>query len=94
MIDIGSDLQRAYDEGYRKGKEDEHRWWSEHCANCTDNEDEPQTETKTETQKSNLSFKTDTPIFIHGKSVDKSSISSLISDLNKLKTEMTELGKE
>lgn len=56
--------------------------------------DEPQTETKTETQKSNLSFETDTPIFIHGKSVDNLSISSSISDLTKLKTEMTELGKE
>ena len=41
MIDIGADLQRAFDEGYEKGKADEHRWWSEHCANCTDG-DRPQ----------------------------------------------------
>ena len=32
--------------------------------------------------------------FINGLSVDKSSISPLISDLTKLKTEMTELGRE
>ena len=42
MIDIGADLQRAYDEGYRKGKEDEHRWWSKLCANCDGVIDEPQ----------------------------------------------------
>ena len=41
MVDIGADLQRAFDEGYEKGKADEHRWWSEHCANCTDG-DRPQ----------------------------------------------------
>lgn len=30
-------LEREYyGLGYRKGKEDEHRWWSKHCANCTD----------------------------------------------------------
>ena len=28
------DSQKAYDIGFRKGKEAEHRWWSEHCANC------------------------------------------------------------
>lgn len=43
MVDIGADLQRAFDEGYEKGKADEHRWWSEHCANCTDG-DRPQGE--------------------------------------------------
>ena len=42
MIDIGADLQRAFDEGYRKGKEDEHRWWSKLCANCDGVVDEPQ----------------------------------------------------
>ena len=41
MFDIGADLQRAFDEGYEKGKADEHRWWSEHCAKCTD-ADRPQ----------------------------------------------------
>ena len=44
MFDIGADLQRAYDEGYKQGKEDERRWWSNHCANCKDAEQtEPQT---------------------------------------------------
>ena len=35
---------KAFAEGYQKGKEDEHRWWSNHCANCTDYKDEPQTD--------------------------------------------------
>lgn len=36
MIDIGADLQRAFDEGYEKGKAEERRWWTEFCANCKD----------------------------------------------------------
>lgn len=27
MIDIGLDLQRAYDDGYQQGIKDEHEWW-------------------------------------------------------------------
>lgn len=36
-------LDLTDDEGYERGKADEHRWWSEHCANCTD-ADRPQGE--------------------------------------------------
>ena len=27
MVDIGLDLQRAYDDGYQQGIKDEHEWW-------------------------------------------------------------------
>ena len=27
MVDISLDLQRAYDDGYQQGIEDEHEWW-------------------------------------------------------------------
>ena len=50
MVDIGLDLQRAYDDGYQQGIKDEHEWWvakaiemalneckAKHngCKNCT-----------------------------------------------------------
>ena len=28
--------EMIYREGYRRGKEEEHKWWSFHCAKCTD----------------------------------------------------------
>ena len=28
--------QMIFNEGYRRGKEEEHKWWSFHCAKCTD----------------------------------------------------------
>lgn len=30
--------QMIYNEGYRRGKEEEHKWWSFHCAKCTNAE--------------------------------------------------------
>lgn len=32
---------KLWKNAYERGKEEEHRWWSEHCANCTD-ADRPQ----------------------------------------------------
>lgn len=40
IIDIISEIAKAE---YERGKEDEKRWWSGFCANCTD-EDRPQGE--------------------------------------------------
>ena len=34
-------IRTAYKSGYEKGKAEEHRWWSAHCAKCTD-ADRPQ----------------------------------------------------
>lgn len=36
---------KLWKNAYERGKEEEHRWWSEHCANCTD-ADRPQGEWK------------------------------------------------
>ena len=36
-------LEKGFESGFKKGKEYEHRWWSEHCASCTD-ADRPQGE--------------------------------------------------
>ena len=33
---ISDDLHKMYDNGYMAGKDEEHRWWSNHCTNCTD----------------------------------------------------------
>ena len=40
------DITDAFMRGYQQGKEDEHRWWSNFCANCkdADRKTEPQTE--------------------------------------------------
>ena len=50
MVDVGLDLQRAYDDGYQQGIKDEHEWWvakaiemtlercrsiNNGCENCT-----------------------------------------------------------
>lgn len=50
MVDIGLDLQRAYDDGYKQGEEAERAWWiakaiemtldncrsrNNGCKNCT-----------------------------------------------------------
>ena len=40
---VEDEPQTDYERGYQQGKEDEHRWWSEHCANCPDVKDEPLT---------------------------------------------------
>ena len=32
------DITDAFMRGYQQGKEDEHRWWSNHCANCKEAE--------------------------------------------------------
>ena len=34
---------KLWKNAYERGKEEEHRWWSEHCAKCTD-ADRPQGE--------------------------------------------------
>ena len=34
---------KLWKNAYERGKEEEHRWWTEHCANCTD-ADRPQGE--------------------------------------------------
>ena len=35
MVDIGLDLQRAYDDGYQQGIEDEHEWWMDKAIEIT-----------------------------------------------------------
>ena len=42
-VDLSSVYSTAYKSGYEKGKAEEHRWWSAHCAKCTD-ADRPQGE--------------------------------------------------
>ena len=46
-VEIDTDLSEYSDKlwknAYERGKEEEHRWWSEHCAKCTD-ADRPQGE--------------------------------------------------
>ena len=38
---------KLWKNAYERGKEEEHRWWSEHCAKCTD-ADRPQGDNRNE----------------------------------------------
>ena len=35
-IDLSEYSDKLWKNAYERGKEEEHRWWSEHCAKCTD----------------------------------------------------------
>ena len=41
--DLSEYSDKLWKNAYERGKEEEHRWWSEHCAKCTD-ADRPQGE--------------------------------------------------
>jgi len=41
--DISEYSDKLWKNAYERGKEEEHRWWSKHCAKCTD-ADRPQGE--------------------------------------------------
>ena len=34
--EISEYSDKLWKNAYERGKEEEHRWWSEHCAKCTD----------------------------------------------------------